>query len=828
MKKWIYSGTREEQPSERELMHGKLARKAASEGIVLLKNEGILPLKKDTAAALLGYGAEKTVKGGIGSGDVNNRKNISIYQGLKEAGVKIVSEDWISDYHNRYEQAREAWKEKVLEEAKKVDNPFDAYAENPFAMPLGRKVAEEDICEADVVIYVISRISGEGKDRRKVKGDYYLSEREEEDLRYLAEMNKPVILILNAGGPVELTDILEQTDNIKGILNISQLGQEGGDALADVLLGKEVPGGKLTTTWARRYEDYPASEEYGYLNGNLEKEKYKEGIYVGYRYFDSFDKKVMFPFGFGLSYTMFEMKCCSINMEESKIRAEVQVTNTGNEYAGKEVVQIYVTLPQTELEKEYKRLAGFAKTRILKPGETQTLTVEIPQKQLASFNEETHTWIVEKGKYGILVGNSSDKLKLEAVLVVSDDTVLEQMDKICPLQEELEQIYLTKESVQRQEKLITAQVPEYYFKPAMIPAKSENAGKNQENLTEEEKRFVSVLEDRTTEELIPLLYGKISENISTLGAAGIRVPGSAGETCGTLEEDGIPSLVMADGPAGIRLRQWYEVDKETDSIYEMGVLGSLENGILEPGVHHENADTYYQYCTAFPVGTALAQTWDTDLMTEFGKAIAEEMEEFHVNLWLAPGMNIHRNPLCGRNYEYYSEDPYLSGMLAAAVIRGVQSKSGCGVTIKHFACNNQEDNRMGVDSCVSERALREIYLRGFEIAVKEGNPVSIMTSYNLINGIHAANSKDLCMTVARKEWGFDGAIMSDWNTTVPEDGSVPWKCVAAGNDIIMPGNPDDDKNIRQAYKEGKLTEEEIRNCAGHLVSMIRRLERTDC
>ena len=699
-------------------------------------------------------------------------------------------------------------------------------------MPLGRKVAEEDICEADVVIYVISRISGEGKDRRKVKGDYYLSEREEEDLRYLAEMNKPVILILNAGGPVELTDILEQTDNIKGILNISQLGQEGGDALADVLLGKEVPGGKLTTTWARRYEDYPASEEYGYLNGNLEKEKYKEGIYVGYRYFDSFDKKVMFPFGFGLSYTMFEMKCCSINMEESKIRAEVQVTNTGNEYAGKEVVQIYVTLPQTELEKEYKRLAGFAKTRLLKPGETQTLTVEIPQKQLASFNEETHTWIVEKGKYGILVGNSSDKLKLEAVLVVSDDTVLEQMDKICPLQEELEQIHLTKElkekSVQRQEKLITAQVPEYYFKPAMIPAKSENAGKNQENLTEEEKRFVSVLEGRSAEELIPLLYGKISENISTLGAAGIRVPGSAGETSGALEEDGIPSLVMADGPAGIRLRQWYEVDKETDSIYEMGVLGSLENGILEPGVHHENADTYYQYCTAFPVGTALAQTWDTDLMTEFGKAIAEEMEEFHVNLWLAPGMNIHRNPLCGRNYEYYSEDPYLSGMLAAAVTRGVQSKSGCGVTIKHFACNNQEDNRMGVDSCVSERALREIYLRGFEIAVKEGNPVSIMTSYNLINGIHAANSKDLCMTVARKEWGFDGAIMSDWNTTVPENGSVPWKCVAAGNDIIMPGHPDDDKNIRQAYKEGKLTEEEIRNCAGHLVSMIRRLERTDC
>ena len=830
MKKWIYSGTREEQPSERELMHGKLARKAASESIVLLKNEGILPLKKDTAAALLGYGAEKTVKGGIGSGDVNNRKNISIYQGLKEAGVKIVSEDWISDYHNRYEQAREAWKEKVLEEAKKVDNPFDAYADNPFEMPLGREVREEDICQAEAIIYVISRISGEGKDRRKVKGDYYLSTREAADLRYLAEMNKPVILILNAGGPVELTEILEQTHNIKGILNISQLGQEGGDALADVLLGKEVPSGKLTTTWARHYEDYPSSEEYGYLNGNLEKEEYKEGIFVGYRYFDSFGKKPLFPFGFGLSYTSFEIKCCGLKIEESKIRTEVQVTNTGNKYAGKEVVQIYTTFPRTDFEKEYKRLVGFAKTRLLQPGETQTLIIEIQEKQLASFNEDSHTWIMEKGSYGLMLGNNSDNLEFAAILEVPDYEELEQLDEICPLQEKLDCIHLSEEmqekliQYQKEEKL--AQVPRYLFKPRCLSTPSDKTNdveKNKGSLTNEYKKILSKIAEKSAEELIPLLYGKISENISTLGAAGIRVPGSAGETSGALEECGVPSLVMADGPAGIRLRQWYQVNKETDSIYEMGVLGSLENGILEPGVYHENADTYYQYCTAFPVGTALAQTWDTELMTKFGKAIAEEMEEFHVNLWLAPGMNIHRNPLCGRNYEYYSEDPYLTGMLAAAVTRGVQSKPGCGVTIKHFACNNQEDNRMGVDSRVSERALREIYLRGFEIAVKEGNPVSIMTSYNLVNGVHAANSKDLCVTVARKEWGFDGAIMSDWNTTVPEDGSTPWKCAAAGNDIIMPGNPDDDKNILQAYKEGKLTEEEIRSCAEHLITMISRV-----
>ena len=303
-------------------------------------------------------------------------------------------------------------------------------------------------------------------------------------------------------------------------------------------------------------------------------------------------------------------------------------------------------------------------------------------------------------------------------------------------------------------------------------------------------------------------------------------------TTGNLTAKGIPNVVMADGPAGLRLHK----------ISSVSITGKVKG--IEPNIsfmkylpepvkkvmlgNPDSKNLLYQFTTAFPVGISLASSWNLQLAEEVGNAVGKEMEAYGVTYWLAPGMNIHRNPLCGRNFEYYSEDPLLAGRMAGAMTNGVQNVPGCGTTIKHFACNNQEDNRMGVDSCVSERALREIYLRGFEIAVKEGNPVSIMTSYNLINGIHAANSKDLCMTVARKEWGFDGAIMSDWNTTVPEDGSVPWKCVAAGNDIIMPGNPNDDKNIRQAYKEGKLTEEEIRNCAGHLVSMIRRLESTDC
>ena len=289
------------------------------------------------------------------------------------------------------------------------------------------------------------------------------------------------------------------------------------------------------------------------------------------------------------------------------------------------------------------------------------------------------------------------------------------------------------------------------------------------------------------------------------------------------EKYGVRSLIMADGPAGIRLRQGYQVARASDTVYGTGVLGSLENGFLEPMELHENADTYFQYCTAFPVGTALAQTWDAELLREFGCAVAEEMEEYHVDLWLAPGMNIQRNPLCGRNFEYFSEDPLLTGVLAAAVTQGVQSRPGCGVTIKHFACNNQEDNRMGVDACISERALREIYLRGFEIAVKESAPAAVMSSYNLLNGVHAANSRDLCTVLAREEWGFQGVIMSDWNTTVPADGSIPWKCAAAGNDIIMPGNIRDDENIRQAYMRGELTEETIRECAGRIIALVDKI-----
>ena len=789
---WGHSGSMDQNLSEFEIRHRTLAREAAVEGIVLLKNEGVLPLSTASAIALLGSGAEKTIKGGIGSGDVNNRENISIYQGMKEAGVTITSEDWLEDYEERYKNARNVWKEKILEDAKHIDNPFDAYASNPFILPEGRAIEAKDIADAKAAVYVLSRISGEGKDRRRVKGDYYLSEREAADLFFLNEKKIPVILLLNAGGPIELTDILENTENIKAILNISQPGQESGYAVADILLGNCVPSAKLTATWARRYEDCPFAEDYSYLNGNLDTEEYKEGIFVGYRYFDSFGKKPLFPFK-------------GIETSEKELAVEMKVTNIGDTYAGKEVVQIYASLPQTEVKKEYRRLVGYAKTKLLQPGEAETLRITVGQKELAYFSEEKHQWIVEKGTYGIWTGNSSVSLEYSSTVKVEQSVSLEDtcvLENTAEIEEELWKTYECRKTTADNSHCII-------FTPH----------------PEEKKIYRSAYAtEQMTEDLLPLLYGNIAETTSTLGAAGIRVPGTAGETTeGLLDKYGVPSLIMADGPAGIRLQQHYEVDRATDTVYGIGVLGALENGFLVDREEHEGADQYYQYCTAFPVGTVMAQTWNRDLMQRFGEAVALEMEAFHVNLWLAPGLNIQRNPLCGRNFEYYSEDPFLSGTLAASVTKGVQCHKGCGVTIKHFACNNQEDNRMGVDVKISERTLREIYLRGFEIAVKEGQPTAIMSSYNLVNGVHAANSKDLCTRIARKEWGFDGVIMSDWNTTVPEDGSVAWKCAAAGNDIIMPGNAEDAESIRNAYRNGDLTEEEIRSCAGRILELISQL-----
>ena len=801
-----HSGSLSQAPSSREQAHAALARRAAAAGIVLLKNTGILPLDPAAPVALLGAGAGRTVKGGIGSGDVNNRANVTIYEGLKAAGAQITSEGWLADYEARYQAARLAWKDKILADAKEVENPFDAYAANPFTLPQGRPVAAQDLKKAAAALYVISRISGEGKDRRLEKGDYYLSDAEHADLLALDRMGLPIVLLLNAGGPVELTALLEETSHIEAILQLSQLGQEGGHAVADVLLGKATPEGKLTATWARHYEDYPDAGRFGYLDGDLDKAVYSEGIYVGYRWFDSFGVQPLFPFGYGLSYTSFAIRFEGLRTLPGAVEVDLSVQNTGICFSGREVAQVYLSCPQKGGAREFRRLAGFAKTRLLAPGEGETLTISIPQKQLASFDPRRAGWVVDEGLYGVWAGSSSADLELCARLRVAAGTLIEQTHPICPTAQPIQEPGASPAALAARQ---AAAAPVWDFTPQAEPAPAAP---------------VCPPADGPAEELVPLLYGNITQGASTLGSAGRRVPGSAGETTEAMEAGGVPSLIMADGPAGLRLRQSYQVDRADGSVYGAGVLSSLENGFLETPPCHEDADTYYQFCTAFPVGTALAQTWDLELMRAFGQAVAAEMEEFGVDLWLAPGMNIHRNPLCGRNFEYYSEDPLLSGLLAAAVTAGVQGDGRCGVTLKHFACNNQEDHRMGVDVQVSERALREIYLRGFEIAVRAAAPAAVMTSYNRINGVYSANNPDLCTVLLRQEWGFGGLVMTDWNTTVPADGSTPWRCAAAGNDVIMPGNPGDDADIRRALRSGELSEEAVRAAAGRLIALTKRLK----
>lgn len=819
-----YSGTKDNAVSERELRNRKAARRAAAEGIVLLKNDGLLPLKQGDKVALFGGAAVATVKGGTGSGDVNEREVVNVYQGFADAGLTLTNREWLDGFAEVYKKARTDWRDMILEKLEGSEGMrlLDIYSANVFHMPAGAPIEESHLVGTAAVFYVIGRTAGEAADRFDERGDYSLTLQEREELTYLSAHCDNLAVVINTGGIIDLQEILALS-NLKALIYMAQPGMEGGHALADIVTGAATPCGKLTDTWAVSYDDYPNSATFSHKNGNVQKEYYEEGIYVGYRYFDSFGKKAAYSFGFGLSYTDFQIKAEALAVGEgdaNRIVLRASVTNTGARYGGREVVQVYASCPQSDREKEYRRLCGFAKTGLLQPGESGQVEIIFDAKSLASYDEAQSAWVLDEGSYGIWVGNSLESARLSAVLVVEKETVIEKVSAVCPLQETLSEISCPRElRMEREEawqRLAEEEaLPQYRFSPEarQTPAAPESGTMKQAR---------AMAETLTDGQLIDMVIGEISKGQGqALGAAGIMVPGSAGETSGCLEaEYGVPGVSMADGPAGLRLMKSYEVDRKTGEVYSEGILGALEGGLFASGATHEDADIYYQYCTAIPVGTLLAQTWDTALLEEVGSAVAEEMQEFGVAWWLAPGMNIHRNPLCGRNFEYYSEDPVVSGQMAAAITRGVQRVPGAGTTIKHFACNNQEDNRMGSDSIVSERALREVYLRGFEIAVKTAQPMAMMTSYNLINGVHSANSRDLCTQAARMEWGFAGIIMTDWTTTSERGGSEAWRCAWAGNDLIMPGSASDCENIRQALSDGRLDREALVSCVTRLLTVI--------
>lgn len=822
----MFSGCKDPQVTERERKNRKMAREAAAEGIVLLKNdESLLPLEKGRKIALYGSGAGRTIKGGTGSGDVNERFSVTIWQGLKEKEFQITTESWLSDYDRQYDSARLMWKKSILDEVKglDLDRFFSLYSSRPFQMPDGRIINNRDVelSDTDTAIYVLARRAGEAADRKAVKGDYYLTDIEMMNLNFLCGHYDHIILVINTGGIIDLSYLAEMP-KIKSVIYMVQAGMEGGNALADIMSGERTPSGKLTDTWAENCGDYPFPIDGSPLHGN--KDYYAEGIYVGYRYFEGFGVTPLFPFGFGLSYTQFSIKMntgnIAVDAEKMNIKVQGQVTNSGKFYPGKETVQIYVSCPQGHIQKEKRKLCGFAKTKYLDPGESDKIVITFPWKYLASYSEQAGAWVIEKGVYGLWAGNSSDDQRLFAGIQVKEDNMIQKTGSICPLQETLKELVISSADAHTFEEnwikelamrgLPIIELPKWRGK-AWCPPYSQSL--------QEKNPIIEQLKD---EDLVCMVVGESSKGQGSqnafVGSAGTLIPGSAGETSSILyEKYGIPGVTMADGPAGLRLKKQYLVSKEGDMISD-NPFSAFEGGFFAEESKEEGADTYYQYCTAFPVGTLLAQTWNTDLVNQVGLAVGKEMMELGISLWLAPGMNIHRNPLCGRNFEYFSEDPVLSGHIAAAIVKGVQTYGGLGCTVKHFACNNREEDRMESNSIISERTLREIYLKGFQIVVEEAQPLAIMTSYNLINGVHTANSFDLCTTAARNEWNFKGIIMTDWNTTSSLGGSTAWKCIDAGNDLIMPGCQEDIESIKSALESGDLPRIKLEKSAARIMN----------
>lgn len=767
MVKFQTFGASTPEESGRERDHKALARRVAAEGIVLLKNDGVLPLTTKKIA-LYGPGSRMTVKGGSGSGDVQERHSVTIEEGLKNAGFVFPTTLWMDRFKGKYDADVSAWRQDVEEKIKgftpiQTMQMFDVIHENPMPYPACTPILADELTdETDTAIYVLSRQAGEGRDRRVEKGDYLLSDIEVDSLKLLSAHYSKLLLVLNCGSVMDLS-ILDES-RIDAVLFYGQGGMEGGNALADLLTGKATPCGKLTDTWAMRYEDYPCADTFSYRNGDLDNEEYSEGIYVGYRWFDKHEIAPRYPFGFGLSYTTFACEVPTVT--DSTI--SVTVKNTG-EYGGKEVLQLYISKPDSSIDHEKKSLAAFAKTKLLQPGESQTVTLTYDLKDIAIFDEEKSSFILEKGEYRLILNSSPC-----GTVNVEEEVLVEQVKPIGNREH----------------------TP---YKESFSP------------------KIASLLQRLSDNDKISLVTG---------GGYSIRcynnVMGAAGRTCTTLLKKGVPNIVLSDGPAGLNVNQSVVIMKDGTPRYPDGLPADWKWGWLKSFERFVKAKPgkgrpVYRYMTAWPSETVQAQTWDLDLVEEVGRAVGKEMLEIGVSVWLAPGLNIHRNPLCGRNFEYYSEDPLVSGKMAAAITRGVQGCDGVGVTIKHFCCNNQEDNRNRVSENVSQRALREIYLRAFRIAVTEGKPWCVMSSYNKVNGTYVCNSRDFCTDVLREEWGFDGVVMSDWNAT---DQCSHSEAINAGNDLLMPGNKGVEKALQKALKEGTLDRQALNTSVGRILEMI--------
>ncbi len=782
--------------------YAKKAREAAAEGAVLLRNEGgVLPFTAGEKIALFGRSQFNYYKSGTGSGGLVNASYVT---GIREAlmgssfvlnqTVMAAYEEWLKDhpYDKGVGWAGEPWYQKE--------------------MPLTEEFVEAARKESDTAVVIIGRTAGEDQDNKAEAGSYLLTEAEEQMLKTVCGVFERTVVLLNVGNIIDMKWVKAYQPS--AVLYVWQGGQEGGNGVLDVLDGTVTPSGKLADTIAWDIEDYPSTKNHGDSTRNV----YAEDIYVGYRYFETFAKdKVLYPFGFGLSYTSFVLE--NPKIEEimpgnvfGRVRAGVRVTNTGK-YAGKEVVQVYVQAPQGALGKPARALCGFAKTALLAPGESQMVTVEFPWRTAASYDDSGVTgyksgYVLEAGEYGFYVGTDVRSAGLAGSIAIDRTVALETVEEAMAPVTEFERM----KPVMRIGGAVSgeaadAPAPQYIVTWEKAPLRTaEPSARREERLPESPactgdkgwkladvkagrvsmETFLAQLEN---EDLFCMVRGE--------GMCSPKVtPGTAGAFGGVtkrLQEFGIPVACCADGPSGIRMD-----------------CGSI--------------------AFAMPNGACLASSFNEALSEELYEWEGLELRKNKIDTLLGPGINLHRNPLNGRNFEYFSEDPLVTGKMAAAQLRGM-GRYGVTGTMKHFACNSQEYNRHRVEAVVSERALRELYLKCFEIAVREGGGYSIMTSYNPINGFWSSSNYDMLTTILRKEWGYDGIVMTDWWSTGNDEGEPGdvhnvAAMVRGQNDLFMVVNNAEENsqkdNSAKALAAGKVTRGEYLRAAANICRYLMR------
>lgn len=816
MKKILSAGT-DPNPSAQELHNRALARRAAAEGFVLLENNGILPLKPQKLA-VYGSGIRRTVKGGTGSGAVRERYSVTIEQGLKDAGYTLTTQNWLDRFDRFFDETYEAYRQEQEAKVAGIQNFYQMLGMiTPFRHPTGIPVEDSDIenSDTDTALFVLSRQAGEGNDRADVPGDYQPDETEIANLKKLSAAYKNLIVVLNVGGLIDLS-VLDDI-SVSALIYFVQGGEEGGNALADVLSGAKNFSGRLAVTWPLNYADVPSASTYSSFGKDRFAQEYNEGIYVGYRYYDTFNVPVRYRFGYGLSYTTFEKELTEIKASAEGVNAVVRVRNAGGA-AGKETVLLYVSLPDTDEGTESCRLAAFAKTEELKPGEETVVKLDVSLKEMAVYEEASSCWAMPEGTYVFSVdGKPAGAVMLDA------KTVLERCRRLCAAETPVCTMKAEPGSI-----VLPEGIPCDCLKAETITAVN--------NIYEQpEEPADDLVNSLSDEELAKLVCGGGTSNpnlqVAAYGASGASTPD-------LFETRGIPNIILSDGPAGLNLTSHivelpdgsYKPANvpEVLEAYKRYFFGISKYGFLRQMAKPEEGVMHYQYTTAWPCSQLLAQTFDTALLEETGDAIGSEMETYGITVWLAPGMNIQRNPLCGRTFEYYSEDPLLSGKLAAAQVRGVQKHPGKGVSIKHFAANNCELERNSSSSNADERALREIYLRGFEIAVKEASPMTVMVAYNMINGTYCTNNEELLVNILRNEWGFKGMVMSDWDA-MKADRTDCMKAVT-GNilkahraqcDLVMPGRPDQVEALIKGTEQGIVQINDLRRSAVRILRIIR-------